>query len=201
MKTSRTGESGFTLLELMVAMVLIAVGLLSFAAALITAGTMRRSTAEQTVAMNAARYAVEEIAALDTTYISTNLNGWCFYVAGLAAPDPTKPFPDETMPVYYPSSTLPDNPDYAGGGGGAGSLDPYMDSANDERGLGLPPATDGSPTSAYGTITVTAVDPTSPYLFNVAVTIEWGGRFGNRHYTLHFMSIENVGRPGGIPPP
>ena len=179
--SSSSGRSGFTLLEAMIAGTVISIGLLGFAVSLITAHSLRQTTQQTTVAMNAGRYALEEVEAVgDVDYIINELNGFTFTVAALEGPDRYKAFPDGSVPNFVPSSTLPDFYDPSGAAAGGASADPVLDTSYDLAGVGLRPAR--SMSRGYGLITV---DTTDPDLIVVHVDIEFGTARGNRRVSFH----------------
>lgn len=193
LSTPRGRSRGFTLLEIAIAGSVVAIGLLGFAASLLAARDMHVSTHQTTIAMNIARYALEEIENIDDLdYIVTNINGYTFEVEGLNPPWAGKAFPDGSLPSYTPSTLLPDL--YVAGpvAGGTPPVvgsppDPVLDTTNDLRGLGLTPATAVSPSTGYGIFTV---DNTDPDLLVIQVRIEWGTNHGNRR--LVFTALKGI---------
>ena len=181
---------GFTVLETLIAGVVVAVGLTGFAAAMVAAHDLRELTHEGTVALNSVRYVVEEVEFLaNFDYVRDNLNGFTFRVPELRGPDLSEPFPGGEYPSFYPSTGLPrtdgsilEVPTYP-----SSEFDSVMSATYDPTGIGLEPAWSYEHSErAYGTVQLTTV---SADMVRLEISIEFGSSRGNRRirYNTYVM--------------
>jgi prepilin-type N-terminal cleavage/methylation domain-containing protein len=192
-----TNSQGFTLLEVMIAMVILVIGIVGVASAVVSSINLQQHTREMSLAMGAAR---RQLANLEYCALTNGLNlTWFQFRDGTAGRFFNADY-DETDDYEYsstyntvvtrrPLTAMPDNPLDLGGNPSVGWIDfppvngPGLDETAVMPDLGMPSDLDSS------TDTVIALSSNLTWL-PVRITLRWKSHMGRR--------VEIAGQPYNV---